>query len=106
MSKCKSPAALLNDTITVGRMIELLQRFDENAPLVVSSDYGDYCNTEQVHNVGDDDIVNGLESDMEKSGYSRSGVSFDSDQSPCLDYHPEFGYAMNDDDQDVVVIRL
>ena len=98
MSKFRSPADLLDDTLTVGRMIELLQQFDEFAPLVVSSDYGDLVHTEQIHNVGDCDVKECLESDMKESGYSRSGIAFDSY------FEPEGGGA--DDDREVVVIRI
>ena len=54
------------NTMTVGELIESLQGFDENTPVVLSYQYGDYWRSICANTVGRDDIDEG---EVEWSGY-------------------------------------
>lgn len=58
-------------TITVRELIDLLEDYDDDTPVIFSSNYGDRGRTEQAHRLtGDADLVT-----LRKSGYSESGYA-------------------------------
>jgi len=65
-------------TMTVGEMIERLQEFDENTPVVFSYEYGDYWRNICANTAGRDDVDEG---EVEWSNYHNSWkLSKDSDE--------------------------
>jgi hypothetical protein len=66
-----------DQTITVGRLIELLQDCDPNAPVGFAAPYGDHGRTEQAFPISD----GGLETrHIMETGYSNSGMGTVSDE--------------------------
>ena len=63
----------LNDAMTVSDLIERLQDFDEDAIVLFSCDYGDYCHTQQALTV--DRVEEYTEKDLVDSAYSQSGIA-------------------------------
>lgn len=58
-------------TITVRELRDLLDDYDDDTPVIFSSNYGDRGRTEQAHALsGDADLVT-----LRKSGYSESGYA-------------------------------
>lgn len=71
---------LLSSALTVRELIEYLENCDQDAPVLISSDYGDRGNTEQVtaltgENVTEADQLGGLYT----TAYSSSGVAVGED---------------------------
>tara|TARA_Y100000034_G_scaffold133844_1_gene200604 strand:- start:961 stop:1215 length:255 start_codon:yes stop_codon:yes gene_type:complete len=59
--------------MTVSDLIEELQNYDDDTPVVFASDYGDYCHTEQALTL--DSIEEVTYNDFDESAYSNSGVA-------------------------------
>jgi len=64
----------LEDALTVGQMRMMLASFDEDMPMVFTSDFGDYHHTQQVHVAADVEEMD--RSCFVKSAYSTSGFAF------------------------------
>ena len=65
---------MLSNAITVDQLIHRLQSMDPDAKVFFTTNYGDYCNTQQLIPV--DDFVESNAHAISKSAYSNSGFSF------------------------------
>ena len=71
---------VLESTITVGELKEILDTMNDESPVVFLSNYGDYCNTLQVHPFQQDEVDTfNADYAFRVSPYSASGVAFNSD---------------------------
>jgi len=67
----------LSDTLLISDLIAELEYLLEShgdLPVLTSSDYGDYCHTEQVNTIQSVDVTRPVE-----SGYSHSGYAIGTD---------------------------
>jgi len=63
-------------TMTVGRLLELLDDFDDNTPVYFTCDYGDRGHTAQALPINKVDELD--QSALVKTSYSSSGYAIDS----------------------------
>ena len=91
---------VLAESFTVRQLIETLQGMDPDARVLITSDYGDYHNTQQALPVRD---IEEHESDtLRESSYSKSGIAFtDHNATPDTDQMPQ-----NDDGETETVVIL
>ena len=61
-------------TLTVGQLREMLEDYDENTPVFLGAEYGDYHHTVQALTITE--VVEASEGQLAESGYSRSRVAF------------------------------
>lgn len=60
----------LPHTMTVRELIEALEDFDDDTPVLLTSDYGDHCHTEQALGIDEVEQV-----EVEENAYSDSGFA-------------------------------
>lgn len=93
----------LNRGMTVADLIEVLQDCDPEARVMFACDYGDISHTQQVLPVDEAADLSDLEgSYLADSGYSRSGVSLETELDD--DDMPEPAYS-DDECPAVVILR-
>lgn len=97
----------LSGTITKRDLLNALEGFDMDTPLVLVCDYGDRCHTQQALSI--DTIVEAKAKQLEQSGYSQSGWAWrdpDEHEDRDEDEDEENDEDGDDDsDQDVIVLR-
>lgn len=71
---------LARRTLTVRKLMEMLEDLDGDLPVVISADYGDYCHTMQALSI--DEVI---ECEVVESGYSGSGYAVPKDDAPSWD---------------------
>ena len=105
----------LDNTMTVADLIEKLQEFDGNTPVLIGSDYGDMCHTLQLFGVQNDSFEIEGEHKIEESGYSQTGfcLNEDMDDDDIFDEDDECRFCGEDimdcdcnGPEDVLVISL
>jgi len=76
---------VMNRTMTVGQLREMLENYDENTPVFMTANYGDICRTIQALVI--EDVVEASEGQLSESGYSHSGVAWNGeDANDCEAY--------------------
>lgn len=89
-------------TITVAKLIELLQDQDPDAKVVFSTNYGDYSRTEQALPLkGEIDTVC-----VEKSAYSNSGFAVAENDGYDRNEPDEDGCAAGPEDEQETFLRI
>jgi len=74
---------VMDDAMTVGQLLKVLDGLDKDTPVLFACDYGDRCHTMQALKVKS---ANTFDSDvLHESAYSNSGVSFNEDDFRELD---------------------
>jgi hypothetical protein len=89
--------------MTVAQLIEALQDMPEDAVVVVGSDYGDICHTEQALVVRRVEELDDATERLETSAYSHSGIAIE----PIIDAtEADDGQAsVTEDTHHVVILR-
>jgi hypothetical protein len=89
---------LMKNTLTVGKLIDLLLPLDDDSPVVLASDYGDYIHTTQLVCIDEVSVINSRH--VEDTRYSDSGSCFSREESIEWEYDDELTAA-----EQVIVLR-
>ena len=78
---------LMKHTLTVGKLIDILLPLDDDAPVVLASDFGDYTHTTQLVPIEDVAFIDAK--NIEDSRYSQSGSAYYRDEYVEEQYNDE-----------------
>jgi len=69
---------LMENTLTVGQLRDLIETIEDDTPVVIVCGYGDRGNTQQAIRIDDADMM--VRGDFAPSAYSDSGVAMVEDE--------------------------